>query len=74
MDIKNIREQLIAMVSRRLEGTREISDEQVRQTAQEVLTQLLAGEYLSVNDRRELVSGVFNQMKKLGAPSADSGR
>lgn len=37
MDIKNIREQLIAMVSRRLEGTREISDEQVRQTAQEVL-------------------------------------
>ena len=66
MDIKNIREQLIAMVSRRLEGTREISDEQVRQTAQEVLTQLLAGEYLSVNDRRELVSGVLNQMKKLG--------
>ncbi len=66
MDIKNIREQLIAMVSRRLEGTREISDEQVHQTAQEVLTQLLAGEYLSVNDRRELVSGVLNQMKKLG--------
>lgn len=29
-------------------------------------TQLLAGEYLSVNDRRELVSGVLNQMKKLG--------
>lgn len=66
MDIQTLKEQLGAQVARRLEGTREITDEQVRQAAQEALTRLLGGEYLSVSDRRELVNEVLNRMKKLG--------
>ena len=66
MDVSQLKDQLSAQVARQLEGTREITDEQVRQAAQEALTRLLAGEYLSVSDRRELVNEVLNRMKKLG--------
>ena len=66
MDVSQLKDQLSAQVARQLEGTREITDEQVRQAAQEALTRLLGGEYLSVSDRRELVNEVLNRMKKLG--------
>ena len=73
MDIQTLKEQLGAQVARRLEGTREITDEQVRQAAQEALTRLLGGEYLSVSDRRELVNEVLNRMKKLVLMAKEEG-
>ena len=58
--------ELCSRVMRKLEGSRSITDEQVRQAAQEILNDMLGGQYLSVVERRELISGVLNQMKKLG--------
>lgn len=58
--------ELSTRVMRKLEGSRSVTDEQVRQAAQEILNSMLNGQYLSVLERRELVTGVLNQMKKLG--------
>ena len=58
--------ELCSRVMRKLEGSRSVTDEQVRQAAQEILNDMLGGQYLSVLERRELISGVLNQMKKLG--------
>ena len=58
--------ELSSRVMRKLEGIRSVTDEQVRQAAQEILTDMLGGQYLSVQERRQLISGVLNQMKKLG--------
>lgn len=58
--------ELSSRVMRKLEGIRSVTDEQVRQAAQEILNDMLGGQYLSVQERRQLISGVLNQMKKLG--------
>ena len=66
MDRKELESELSTRVMRKLEGSRNISDEQVTQAAQEILNALLNGAYLSVSDRRELVAGVLNNMRRLG--------
>lgn len=66
MDMQQLRAELSARVTRQVEGQRDITGEQISQIAQEVLGQLLGGQYLSVSDRRELIRGVVNQMKRLG--------
>jgi pilus assembly protein CpaF len=66
METSELARELSARVMRKLEGSRTITDEQVRDAAQEILAELLGGQYLSVGDRRTLVGGVVNQMKKLG--------
>lgn len=66
MDMQQLRAELSARVTRQVEGQRDITGEQISQIAQEVLGQLLNGQYLSVSDRRELIRSVVNQMKRLG--------
>ena len=66
MNLEEIKSQLFQGVTRALEGNRDITDEQVKSAAQNVLTQILNGKYLSVSDRQELIYLVLNQMKKMG--------
>ena len=40
--------ELSSRVMRKLEGIRSVTDEQVRQAAQEILNDMLGGQYLSV--------------------------
>ena len=65
-DLQQLKAELSARVTRKMEGQRESTNEQIRVVAQEILSSLLNGEYLSVSDRRALIDGVVNQMKKLG--------
>ena len=65
-DLQQLKAELSVRVTRKMEGQRESTNEQIRVVAQEILSSLLNGEYLSVSDRRALIDGVVNQMKKLG--------
>ena len=65
-DLQQLKADLSARVTRKMEGQREATNEQIRLAAQEILSEMIGDEYLSVSDRRALVDGVVNQMKKLG--------
>lgn len=65
-DLQQLKADLSARVTRKMEGQREATNEQIRLAAQEILGEMIGDEYLSVSDRRALVDGVVNQMKKLG--------
>lgn len=65
-DLQQLKTDLSARVTRKMEGQRETTNEQIRLAAQEILSEIIGEEYLSVSDRRALVDGVVNQMKKLG--------
>lgn len=65
-DLQQLKADLSARVTRKMEGQREATNEQIRLAAQEILSEIIGEEYLSVSDRRALVDGVVNQMKKLG--------
>ena len=65
-DRMKLQEEVAQRVARQLEGTRDISDEQVKSAAQAALQNLLGGQYCSVDDRVAIVNHVLNSMKKLG--------
>jgi len=49
-----------------LEGRQNVSDEQIKDTAYQVLQQLQPGSYISVDDRIAVGNHVFNSMRRLG--------
>ncbi|MBP3595441.1 MAG: CpaF family protein [Lachnospiraceae bacterium] len=60
------KQRLVESVARRLESQTEIKDEEIQSCATEVLEQMLNSEFMTVKEKRELVSYVFNNIRKLG--------
>ena len=60
------KQKLIESVARKLENQEEIADDDIRICAMETLEQILNGEFMTVREKRELVSFVFNNIRKLG--------
>lgn len=63
---RELQEQVYARTARKLEGQRDITDEQIKDAANATLTELLNGGYMAVGDRLACVNQVLNSMKKLG--------
>lgn len=59
--IKAVRE----MVSRRLDLTRNVEDEEIRQVIAEIVKEEAQKNYLSLTEKREVMEGVFNSMRGL---------
>lgn len=59
--VKKIRE----MVSRRLDLTRNVEDDEIRQVIAEVVGEESRQQYLSLTEKRALMEGVFNSMRGL---------
>lgn len=49
-----------------LQGMSDVSDEQIKDKAFEILQQCFPNEYVSIRDRREVSDYVFNNMRRLG--------
>lgn len=63
---RELQEQVYARTARKLDGQRDITDEQIKDAANATLTELLNGGYMAVSDRLACVNQVLNSMKKLG--------
>lgn len=61
-----IQEEVMQRTKRHMEGQRDVSDQEIKDTANRFLTELLAGRYASVSERLEAVNYVFHSMRKLG--------
>lgn len=59
-------EQVYARVTRKLDGQRDITDDQIKDAANDAITDIMAGAYLAVSDRLACVNQTLNSMKKLG--------
>lgn len=59
--IRQIRE----LVSGRLDLTRNISDDEIREVIAEIVMEQSRQQYLSLNEKKELMEGVFNSMRGL---------
>lgn len=59
-------EQIYQRTARALEGKSEISDEEIKDTADKILRNVKPDTYISVQDRLEVCNYVFNNMRKLG--------
>lgn len=66
MDYKELKAELNNRVARQMEGKLDVSDEDITQSAQRILAELLGTEYLSVTDRRNIIQDIVNQMRRLG--------
>lgn len=60
--IANVRQ----LVSDRLDMTRELSDDDVRETISQVIAEKSAEKYLSLSEKKAIMDGVFNSMRGLG--------
>lgn len=63
---QELQEQVYANVTRKLDGQRDITDNQIKDAANAALVELLNGAYMAVGDRIACVNQVLNSMKKLG--------
>ena len=63
---EEIREQIMRSTQKYMEGQKDISDEEIKSTAGNFLTQLMGERYVSVTERKEVINYVFNSMRKLG--------
>lgn len=59
--IKRVRE----MVSKRLDLTRNVEDEEIRQVISEIVREEAQKSYMSLTEKREVMEGVFNSMRGL---------
>ncbi|GAA6297239.1 CpaF family protein [Enterocloster asparagiformis] len=59
--IRNVRE----MVSQRLDLTRNVSDEQIREAVTEIVAEESGRRYMSLGEKRAVMEGVFNSMRGL---------
>lgn len=59
--IRNVRE----MVSQRLDLTRNVSDEQIREVVTEIVAEESGRRYMSLGEKRAVMEGVFNSMRGL---------
>lgn len=66
MNASELKKEISNQIAQRMKGQVDITDEQISAVAQEILTQLTNGEYISVKDRHELINSIVNQMKRLG--------
>ena len=58
---KKIRE----MVSDRLDLTRNVTDEEIRETIADIVAEESRRQYLTLTEKKELMEGVFNSMRGL---------
>lgn len=63
---EEIFEEVIQKTKRYMESRKEISDTDIKDTADRFLAELTEGRFISVNERLEIVNNVFNSMRKLG--------
>lgn len=61
-----IQEEVMQRTKRYMEVQKEVGDQEIKDTANRFLTELLAGNYASVSERLEVVNYTFNSMRKLG--------
>lgn len=61
-----IQDAVMQRTKRYMEGQKEVADQDIKDTANRFLTELLGGSYASVSERLEVVSHTFNSMRKLG--------
>lgn len=62
----DIQKELITKVSRKLESERDITEEQIKDTALKIFEEMKQGEYITVEERLEVVHIVLNNIKHLG--------
>ena len=53
------------MVSERLDLTRNVTDEEIREAIAEIVTEESRRQYLTLTEKKELMEGVFNSMRGL---------
>lgn len=66
--IENIQEYKKAvreMVSKRLDLTRNVSDDEIRETISEIITEESGRKYMSLSEKKEIMESVFNSMRGL---------
>lgn len=62
-DMKKI---LVEDVARRLESSNDVNEDAIRACAMEVVNEMLGGEYMTINEKKELTFYVVNNIKHLG--------
>ena len=62
-DMKKI---LVEDVARRLESSNDVNEDAIRACAMEVVNEMLGGEYMTINEKKELTFYVVNNIKRLG--------
>jgi len=60
------KQKLVESVAKKLELQSEITDDDIQSCATETLEQMLDGEFMTVKEKKALVSFVFNNIRKLG--------
>ena len=60
------KQKLVGSVAQRLENQSEVKDEEIYTCAMEMIEKMLHGEFMTVKEKRELATYVFNSIKKLG--------
>lgn len=63
---EEIREEVIRKTKRYMEGQKDISDQDIKDTADRFLTELVGDCYVTVSERLEIVNSALNSMRKLG--------
>lgn len=53
------------MVSKRLDLTRNVSDDEIRETISEIITEESGRKYMSLSEKKEIMESVFNSMRGL---------
>lgn len=66
MNVQELKKEIEFRVAKQMEGKRETTDEQISKASQEIMTELIGTQYVSVKDRRDIISSVVNKMKRLG--------
>lgn len=61
-----IQEAVMQRTKRYMEGQKAVDDQEIKDTANRFLTELLEGRYASVSERLEVVNQTFNSMRRLG--------
>lgn len=60
------KQKLVEDVARQLEGQKDVDEDTIKTCAAEVLERTLNGEYMTIKEKRELISYVLNNIKRLG--------
>lgn len=63
---EDMKKNLVEDVARRLESNNDVNEDAIRACAMEVVNEMLAGEYMTINEKKELTFYVVNNIKRLG--------
>lgn len=64
-DIQAYTRKVREMVSQRLDLTRNVSDDEIREVIAEIVMEESRRQYMSLNEKKEIMEGVFNSMRGL---------